>query len=79
MIDRIKNWLWHESRAEDDMLSALVWMAAQYLEDKDEKLDHMFMCAGEMTFDVLRDHGLITDDGRFAEWTDKGRAFLASH
>jgi len=53
-------------------------MAVQYLE-QDGTLDHLFMHAGEQAMQLLFDHGLFDSSGRCANWTAKGKAFLASH
>jgi len=65
---------------EEQLLSALALMAAQYLEQEDQlHLDHMFMSAGERAVKLLAEYGLAIDDGRNSRWTDAGLTFLKKH
>ena len=61
---------------EEKLLFALALMAQQYLQTG-TTLEHLFMTAGEHTLPLLADYGLVTYDGVGAEWSEKGRAFLA--
>ncbi|PVM88690.1 hypothetical protein DDF62_14280 [Caulobacter radicis] len=61
---------------EQRLLSALAWMCAQYLEDRDGELDHLSMSAGERAVALLVDYGLIAPSGRGGTWTAEGQALL---
>jgi hypothetical protein len=63
---------------EERLLTALVWMCVQYLEE-DGSLNHMHMSAGEQAMKLLAEYGLIDGPQRGAVWTEHGRAFLAAH
>ncbi|MFC7377284.1 hypothetical protein [Brevundimonas sp. GCM10030266] len=67
------------TEAEEEMLAALAWMAAQYLNVGDNWLDHMCMSAGEMAVEVLVARGLVEPEGRGGRWTQAGLDFLAKH
>lgn len=65
------------SKVDARLLMSLAWMCEQYLgTGKMDFLDHMCMGAGEDAVELLFEHGLVTDCGRGARWTDKGRAML---
>lgn len=61
---------------EQRLLSALAWMCAQYLEDRDGELDHLSMSAGERAIGLLVDYGLVAPSGRGGAWTEAGQALL---
>jgi hypothetical protein len=67
------------SEQEERLLSALCFMAVQYLQTEDGNLDHMFMSAGEEAVKVLAAYGLVINDERNSRWSDAGLAFIASH
>lgn len=60
-------------------LTALVWMVAQYLEERDGSLYNCSMTAGELAFEALYEAGLITSPGPTAHWTEEGRRVLNSY
>jgi hypothetical protein len=64
------------SEQEEKLLYAVALMAQQYLETAGG-LDHIFMSAGEHALAVLAEYELVSYDGVSAQWTAKGRAFLA--
>ena len=61
--------------AEKRLLRALMSMCSQYLE-KGDRLDHLFMSAGEDALEVLAAYGLVELDGPGGVWTPAGIAFL---
>ncbi|PLR22803.1 hypothetical protein SGCZBJ_17280 [Caulobacter zeae] len=61
---------------EQRLLSALAWMCAQYLEDRDGELDHQSMSAGERAVDLLVGYGLLAPSGRGGTWTQAGQDLL---
>jgi len=63
---------------EERLLTALVCMCAQYLEE-DGSLNHMHMSAGEQAMKLLAEYGLIDGPQPGAVWTERGQEFLAAH
>ena len=61
---------------EAELLEALAWMCAQYLENGD-RLDHQCMSAGEGAIALLVRHGLVEPGPRGGTWTAAGRDLLA--
>jgi len=66
---------------EKHLLTALVYMAEQYLEQSDGTLDHRSMAAGEKAVEVLAYYGLveINSGSRFVRWTEAGNRFRNSN
>jgi hypothetical protein len=66
------------SEAEANLLFALAWMCEQYLSDSNGELDHMCMCAGEESVELLIKYGLLKPGPRGGTWTELGWALLDS-
>ena len=59
------------------LLSALISMCEQYLQQENGTLFHMFMSAGEQATELLEDMGYLTCDNRENySWTDKRQSDL---
>jgi hypothetical protein len=59
------------------LLSALISMCEQYIQNEDGTLFHMFMSAGEEATELLEDMGYLTCDNRENySWTDKRQSAL---
>jgi hypothetical protein len=59
------------------LLSALISMCDQYIQEKDGRLFHYFMSAGEEATELLEDMGYLTCDNRENySWTDKRQSAL---
>jgi hypothetical protein len=59
------------------LLSALISMCDQYLQEKDGRLFHYFMSAGEEATETLEDLGfLVCEEGENYRWTDKRQSAL---
>jgi hypothetical protein len=59
------------------LLSALISMCEQYLQQENGTLFHMFMSAGEEATELLEDMGYLTCDNRENySWTDKRQSAL---
>lgn len=64
---------------ERELLVALAWMCEQYIGSGEaDWLDHMCMGAGEDAVRLLVKYGLVSPSGRGGEWTQAGKALLAS-
>ena len=67
-----------QTDAEQQLVVALAWMCEQYLHTGQNRLDHMFMSAGERAIELLAERGLIEQSGSGGVWTDAGLALLGS-
>jgi hypothetical protein len=59
------------------LLSALISMCDQYIQEKDGRLFHYFMSAVEEATETLEDLGfLVCEEGENYRWTDKRQSAL---
>ena len=61
---------------EKKLLTALVRMVDQYLDEGEDVVDSLSMSAGEHAIAALTDYGLmVTINARFGRWTEAGQRF----
>jgi hypothetical protein len=64
--------------SEKKLLTALVKMVNQYLDDNGDLVDSLSMSAGEHAIEALSDFGLMVNlNTRFGQWTEDGKRFRA--
>ena len=72
IIDELQSTLTSAQEENKRLLSALISMCEQYIQNEDGKLFHMFMGAGEEATEVLEDMGYLTSDAHENySWTNK--------
>jgi len=75
--DKLQSALTTAQEENKKLLSALISMCEQYIQNEDGTLFHMFMSAGEEATELLEDMGYLTCDNRENySWTDKRQSAL---